>query len=173
MWVMIPSLDRLVQDLVPVFTEPTFHTHCQLLLGWLMCLSTRNPYRVCQAIHAELVHPLELRAVCRIPLPAAHAPGGPLIHPPRAQSEKNLQFKRMARGRLAGRPGTGGGPWKETCWLLLAASPLIPQGGGSALVQARERPVTPGAAFRDGAGMLGETLMTPLPPSPPRARLSP
>ena len=53
MWTMIPSLDRLVQDLAPVFTEPTFHTHCQLLLGWLMCLSTRNPYRVCQAIHAD------------------------------------------------------------------------------------------------------------------------
>jgi len=53
MWVMIPSLDRLVQDFAPVFTEPTFPTHCQLLLGWLMCLSARNPYRVCQAIHAD------------------------------------------------------------------------------------------------------------------------
>src|SRR5437660_5890510 len=53
MWVMIPSLDQLVQDLAPVFTEPTFRTHGQLLLGWLMCLSARNPYRVCQAIHAD------------------------------------------------------------------------------------------------------------------------
>jgi hypothetical protein len=53
MWLMIPSLDKLVQDLAPVFTEPTFRTHCQLLLGWLLCLSARNPYRVCQAIHAD------------------------------------------------------------------------------------------------------------------------
>src|SRR3954453_18930081 len=50
---MIPSLERLVQDLVPAFTEPTFQTHCQLLLGWLMCLGARNPYRVCQARHAD------------------------------------------------------------------------------------------------------------------------
>jgi hypothetical protein len=53
MWTMIPSLERLVQDLAPAFTEPTFQTHCQLLLGWLMCLGTRNPYRVCQVIHAD------------------------------------------------------------------------------------------------------------------------
>jgi hypothetical protein len=53
MWTMIPSLERLVQELAPAFTEPTFQTHCQLLLGWLMCLRTRNPYRVCQAIHAD------------------------------------------------------------------------------------------------------------------------
>jgi len=33
MWVMIPSLHHLVQNLTPVFTEPTFHTHRQLLLG--------------------------------------------------------------------------------------------------------------------------------------------
>jgi DDE superfamily endonuclease len=53
MWTMIPSLERLVQDLAPAFTEPTFRTHCQLLLGWLMCLGTRNPYRVGQVIHAD------------------------------------------------------------------------------------------------------------------------
>jgi hypothetical protein len=53
MWIMIPSLAKLVQDLAPVFTEPTFRTHGQLLLGWLLCLSACNPYRVCQAIHAD------------------------------------------------------------------------------------------------------------------------
>jgi DDE superfamily endonuclease len=53
MWTMIPSLERLVHELAPAFTEPMFRTHCQLLLGWLMCLSARNPYRVCQAIHAD------------------------------------------------------------------------------------------------------------------------
>ena len=38
MWVMIASLQAVVQDLAPAFTEPSFVTHCQLLLGWVMCL---------------------------------------------------------------------------------------------------------------------------------------
>src|SRR3982751_250880 len=50
---MIPSLERLVQDLAPAFTEPTFQTHCQLLLGWLMSLGPRTPHRVCQVIPAD------------------------------------------------------------------------------------------------------------------------
>jgi hypothetical protein len=53
MWVMIPSLQAVVQDLAPVFTEPSFLSHCQLLLGWVMCLGRRTEYRVAQAIHAD------------------------------------------------------------------------------------------------------------------------
>jgi hypothetical protein len=38
MWVLIASLQAVVRDLAPVFTEPSFLSHCQLLLGWVMCL---------------------------------------------------------------------------------------------------------------------------------------
>jgi DDE superfamily endonuclease len=53
MWHMIPSLEPLVQALAPAFTQPSFTTHCQLLLGWLMCLGTHTTYRVSQTIHAD------------------------------------------------------------------------------------------------------------------------
>ena len=45
MWHMIPSLAPFVQALAPAFTQPSFATHCQLLLGWLMCLGARNTFR--------------------------------------------------------------------------------------------------------------------------------
>lgn len=50
MWEMVPSLEALVQNLAPVFTQPTFHTFCQLFMGWVMCLGGRSEYRVFQAI---------------------------------------------------------------------------------------------------------------------------
>jgi len=53
MWHMIPSLDSLVQTLAPVFTQPSFTTQCQLLLGWLMCPGTHTGYRVGQTIQAN------------------------------------------------------------------------------------------------------------------------
>ena len=53
MWVMIASLQAVVQDLAPVFTEPSFLSHCQLLLGWGMGLGRHTQYRVAQAIHAD------------------------------------------------------------------------------------------------------------------------
>lgn len=53
MWHMIPSLDSIVQTLAPAFTDPSFATHCQLLLGWLMCPGTHTAYRVGQTIQAD------------------------------------------------------------------------------------------------------------------------
>lgn len=56
MWPMIPSLDLVVQHLAPAFTAPAFTTHCQLLLGWLMCLGSHTQYRVGLTIHADHEH---------------------------------------------------------------------------------------------------------------------
>ena len=50
---MIASLQAVVQDLAPAFTEPSFLSHCQLLLGWVMCLGRHTEYRVAQAAHAD------------------------------------------------------------------------------------------------------------------------
>lgn len=55
MWQIIPSLAAILQDLVPVFTEPTLRTHTEVLLGWLMCLGRHTEYRVFEAIDASRV----------------------------------------------------------------------------------------------------------------------
>src|SRR5215208_245138 len=46
MWPMIASLEPFVQALAPAFTQPSFHTHCDLLLGWIMCLGRHTLCRV-------------------------------------------------------------------------------------------------------------------------------
>src|SRR5262245_16424999 len=48
MWTMIPSLQGIVQELALVFTQPSFVSHCQLLLAWLMCPVRRTLYHVGQ-----------------------------------------------------------------------------------------------------------------------------
>jgi hypothetical protein len=53
MWIMLPCLQLIVQDLSPVFSEPSFVTHCEILLGWVMCLGGRTEYRVAQSFHAD------------------------------------------------------------------------------------------------------------------------
>lgn len=53
MWPMIASLEPFVQALAPAFTTPSFSTHCQLLLGWFMCLGSHTQYRVGLTIHAD------------------------------------------------------------------------------------------------------------------------
>jgi len=53
MFTSIPSLDPILQCLLPVFTQPSFQTHIEVLLGWVMCLSKRTEYGVFQTIHAE------------------------------------------------------------------------------------------------------------------------
>jgi hypothetical protein len=55
MWTMIPSLDALVDVLRPAFTQPSFLTGCELLLGWLMCLGKHTLSRVAQNVHPEVV----------------------------------------------------------------------------------------------------------------------
>jgi hypothetical protein len=56
MWHMIASLQPFVHALAPAFTQPSFHTHCQLLLGWVMCLGT---HRLCRV--ADSAQPQTLR----------------------------------------------------------------------------------------------------------------
>ncbi len=56
MWLMIPSLDAVVQALAPAFTLPSFHTHCQLVLGWVLCL---GQHRLCRV--ADSAQPQDLR----------------------------------------------------------------------------------------------------------------
>jgi hypothetical protein len=46
MWTMIPSLASLVEVLSPVFTQPSFATNGQFLLGWLMNLGNHTIRRV-------------------------------------------------------------------------------------------------------------------------------
>jgi hypothetical protein len=53
MWIMLPCLQLIVQDLSPVFSEPSFVSHCEILLGWVMCLGGRTEYRVAQSFHAD------------------------------------------------------------------------------------------------------------------------
>ncbi len=53
MWTMIPSMDVAVQSLAVAFTQPSFQTQCQVLLGWLMCLGSRTEYRVFETAEAD------------------------------------------------------------------------------------------------------------------------
>jgi hypothetical protein len=53
MFTSIPSLDSVLQCLLPVFTQPSFQTHIDVLIGWVMCLSKRTEYGVFQTIQAE------------------------------------------------------------------------------------------------------------------------
>jgi hypothetical protein len=56
MWLMIPSLRSLVDVLDPAFTCPSFASHCQLLLAWLMCLGRHKLFRVAQNAHPQQLH---------------------------------------------------------------------------------------------------------------------
>jgi hypothetical protein len=53
MFTSIPSLDPVLQCLLPVFTQPSFQTHLEILLGWVMCLGKRTEFGVFQAIEAD------------------------------------------------------------------------------------------------------------------------
>jgi len=53
MFTSIASLDSVLQCLLPVFTQPSFRTHVEVLLGWVMCLSKRTEYGVFQTIQAD------------------------------------------------------------------------------------------------------------------------
>ena len=50
MWTMIPSLQVCVDSLAPAFTQPSFATSCQLLLGWVMCLGKHTLFRVAHSV---------------------------------------------------------------------------------------------------------------------------
>ncbi len=53
MFTSIPSLDPILQCLLPAFTQPSFQTHVEVFLGWVMCLSKRTEYSVFQTIQAD------------------------------------------------------------------------------------------------------------------------
>jgi hypothetical protein len=53
MFTSIPSLDLVLQCLLPVFTQPSFQTHIDVLLGWVMCLGKRTEFGVFQTIQAD------------------------------------------------------------------------------------------------------------------------
>ena len=53
MFTSIPSLEPILQCLLPAFTQPSFRTHIEVLLGWVMCLSKRTEYGVFQTIQAD------------------------------------------------------------------------------------------------------------------------
>jgi hypothetical protein len=53
MFTSIPSLDVILQCLLPAFTEPSFQTHVEVFLGWVMCLGKRTEFGVFQTIHAD------------------------------------------------------------------------------------------------------------------------
>ena len=49
MWTMILSLQPLVEQLTPAFTQPSFRSSCQLLLAWVMCLGKHTLCRVAES----------------------------------------------------------------------------------------------------------------------------
>lgn len=49
MWSVVPSLEPFLQGLLVVFTQPSWETNRQVLLGWLMCLGHRTEFRVFEA----------------------------------------------------------------------------------------------------------------------------
>src|SRR5271156_2976935 len=55
MWLMIPSLEPIVEVLRPAFTQPSFASGCQLLLGWIMCLGKHTLRRTAETIHPDHV----------------------------------------------------------------------------------------------------------------------
>jgi len=53
MFTSIHSLDPILQCLLPAFTQPSFQTHIEVFLGWVMCLSKRTEYAVFQTVRAD------------------------------------------------------------------------------------------------------------------------
>ena len=53
MWNMIPSLQSFVHVLQSCFTDPSFVSHCQLFLGWVMCSGSHTIYHVAQMIQPD------------------------------------------------------------------------------------------------------------------------
>src|SRR6266513_2371566 len=54
-WTMILSLDPIVDELRPAFTQPSFGTGCELLLAWIMCLGKHTLRRTAENAHPDRV----------------------------------------------------------------------------------------------------------------------
>ena len=52
MWQIVSSVQNLFQPLCGAFTEPSFRTHLELFVGWVMCVGTHTEYRVFETIEA-------------------------------------------------------------------------------------------------------------------------
>jgi len=55
MWTMIGTLECVVDELAPAFTQPSYGSAAELLLGWIMCLGRHTLRRVGQTAHPEEV----------------------------------------------------------------------------------------------------------------------
>lgn len=55
MWTMIPSLQGLVEQLQPAFTQPSFATASTLVLAWVMCLGKHTLRRVGHTARPEVL----------------------------------------------------------------------------------------------------------------------
>src|ERR1700683_1322012 len=55
MWTNIETLRSFVEALGPAFTQPSYHTHCTLLLAWLMCLGRHRLLKVFQNANPQVV----------------------------------------------------------------------------------------------------------------------
>ena len=55
MWTMILSLQPIVDDLQPAFTQPSFGSACDFLLAWVMCLGPHTLRRVGQTVDPQNV----------------------------------------------------------------------------------------------------------------------
>jgi hypothetical protein len=53
MFASIPSIEPILQCLLPAFTQPSFQTHVEVFLGWVMCLGKRTEYAVFQTTQAD------------------------------------------------------------------------------------------------------------------------
>jgi hypothetical protein len=53
MWTMILSLEPIVDDLEPAFTQPSYGSACDLLLAWVMCLGPHTIRRVGQTVDPQ------------------------------------------------------------------------------------------------------------------------
>jgi hypothetical protein len=61
MWYMIDSLRPVVDGLLPAFTQPSFNTNCQLLLGWIMCLGKHTLARTALSAQPQTTPDLSRR----------------------------------------------------------------------------------------------------------------
>ncbi len=55
MWTMIHSLDPIVDELGPAFTQPSYGTGCELLLAWIMCLGKHTLRRAAENVHPDSI----------------------------------------------------------------------------------------------------------------------
>lgn len=53
MWCMIDSLGSVVESLSGAFTQPSFRTACQFLLGWVMCLGKHTLFRTAHSAQPQ------------------------------------------------------------------------------------------------------------------------